>query len=89
MGVFGKILLGFFVGSLCGLVALIYGLVTHHRLSGIIGIIATATVGVIFSLLDKSPFSSLVVSFLVILFNIANNKRKQHLNEDDTDNDFE
>ena len=87
MGVFGKILLGFFVGLLCGLVPLIYGFLTNHRISGIVGIIATILAGVLFSLLDKSPFTVLVVAILFILFNIANKKRNSHSN-DEIDSDL-
>lgn len=87
MGVFGKILLGFFVGLLCGLIPLIYGFLTHQRLSGIIGIVATSLTGVLFSLLDKSPFTAIVVAVLFILFNIANKKRNSH-SADDNDNDI-
>ena len=87
MGVFGKILLGFFVGLLCGLIPLIYGFLTNHRISGIVGIIATILAGVLFSLLDKSPFTALVVAILFILFNIANKKRSSHSN-DEIDSDL-
>lgn len=91
MSVFGKVALGFFVGMLCGLVSLIYGFLTHHRISGIIGFSATTLIGILFSVLDKSPFSSLVVSVLVILFTIANQKRLsngENEEDEDADNDI-
>ncbi len=87
MGIFGKIMLGFFVGILCGLVPLIYGLLTNKRVSGIIGISATAVSGIIFSILDKSPFTAMVIAALFILFNIAESKRHSK-HKDDTDNDI-
>lgn len=87
MGLFGKILLGFFVGLLCGLVPLIYGFLTNHRISGIIGLVAASLTGVLFSLLDKSPFTAMVVSVIFILFNVAN-KKKETENNDDIDNDL-
>lgn len=87
MPVFAKIALGFFVGLLCGLIPLIYGLLTNERIFAIIGIIATALTGILFSCLDKSPFTAMVVAALFILFNIA--KRKRHSkNHDETEDDF-
>ena len=89
MGVFGKIVLGFFVGVLCGLVPLIYGFLTNHRTSGIIGLVAASLTGVLFSLLDKSPFTAMVVSVLFILFNVANKKKNSEPESDEeSDNDL-
>jgi hypothetical protein len=87
MGLFGKILLGFFVGLLCGLVPLIYGFLTNRRTSGIVGLVAATLTGVLFSLLNKSPFTAMVVSIIFILFNIAN-KKKESENTDEADNDL-
>lgn len=83
MGVFGKILLGFFVGLLCGLVPLIYGILTNNRTIGIVGTVVTALSGILFSLLDKSPFTAMVVSVLFVLIIIANKKRQSHSTDDD------
>lgn len=87
MGILGKILLGFFVGLLCGLIPLIYGILTAHRTLGIIGAAATSLTGVLFSILEKSPFTALVVAALFILFSIANKKRNSH-SDDEFDNDI-
>lgn len=87
MGVFGKILLGFFVGLLCGLVPLIYGFLTNKRIFGIVGIAVTAVSGIVFSILDKSPFTAMVIAALFLLFNFADNKRHSK-HKDDTDNDI-
>lgn len=86
MGLFGKILLGFFVGLMCGLVPLIYGFLTNRRTSGIVGLVAAALTGVLFSVLDKSPFTAMVVSVIFILFSIANKKKDAESNDED-DND--
>lgn len=86
MGLFGKILLGFFVGLMCGLVPLIYGFLTNRRISGIVGLVAAALTGVLFSILDKSPFTAMVVSVIFILFSIANKKKDSESNDED-DND--
>jgi hypothetical protein len=87
MDVFGRILLGFFVGALCGLIPLIYGLLTKHMLSAIGGIIASAFTGALFSYLNKSPFTAMVTAALFILINIASRKRHKTSSENDFNDD--
>lgn len=87
MGLFGKIILGFFVGALCGLIPLIYGLLTKHLFSAIGGIFASAFTGALFSCLDKSPFTAMVTAALFILINIASRKRNAKSAENDVNDD--
>ena len=53
MGAAGKLLLGFFVGFLCGLTPLVYGIILRHKLIAFIGLAASAITGAIFSVMDK------------------------------------
>ena len=80
-----KIIVGFFVGLLCGVVPLIYGLLTKSRALAIGGISASALAGILFNVLDKSPFSSIVVAVLFVIIIIASNKRKNKHTQDDID----
>ncbi len=82
-----KLIIGFFIGLLCGLIPLIYGLLTNHRLSAIIGLVASSLTGVLFAFLNKQPFTAMVVAVLFVLFNIANSKR--HSKSKNSDNDYE
>ncbi len=79
-----KIIIGFFVGVLCGIVPLCFGFLKKRKLLGIIGIIASAGAGALFNALDKSPFSALVVAVLFIFIIIASNKRRSKHSADDT-----
>ncbi len=83
MGMFGKIIIGFFIGLLCGVVPLLYGLLNGNKLYAFIGMAASAVTGVLFSVFEKSPFSAIVVAVLVVLVMIAQKKRKQQ--EEDSD----
>ena len=88
MGPLGKILLGFFVGILCGIIPMAYCLIKKQKIAAIIGLLVVIFSGILFSALDKSPFIAFVVSALFILIIIANNKRnKNEEEEDNTDND--
>jgi len=80
-----KILIGFFVGALCGIVPLAFGLLTKHKILAIVSIIATALSGAGFGILEKSPFTAMgiAVIFVVILF--AKNKNKHSQQDDDHD----
>ncbi len=81
-----KIIIGFFVGVLCGIVPLCFGFIKKSKVLGIIGIVASAGAGALFNSLDKSPFSALVVAILFIFIIIANNKRRSgHSSEDNYD----
>lgn len=81
-----KIIVGFFVGVLCGVIPLIFGFLKDQKLLGIVGIIVSAGAGALFNALDKSPFSAFVVAILFILIIIAINKRRT-LKDDDFDDD--
>lgn len=91
MELLGKILLGFFVGALCGLIPLIHGILIYHKLNAIIGMVTSSLTGVLFSVLNKSPFTSMVVAILFVVINIAALKRKekneQNNNDDENEND--
>ena len=82
-----KIVVGFFVGLLCGIVPLFFGLLKKSKLLGILGTIASAGAGILFSALDKSPFSALVVAILFIFIIIASNKRRANEEADDDEYD--
>ncbi len=89
MEIFGKIALGFFVGVLCGLVPLIYGLIKGSVKLSITGIILCALSGSLFSFLDKSPFSAFVVAILFVVIIIANKKHSSHRDNEEEDDDFD
>lgn len=82
---FTKIIVGFFVGLLCGLIPLIYGLLSKNRALAIGGIVASSFAGLLFNILDKSPFSAIVVAILFVIIIIASNKRRSKLAQDDED----
>ena len=82
-----KIIIGFFVGLLCGIVPLVFGLLKKSKLLGILGTVASVGAGILFSALEKSPFSALVVAVLFIFIIIASNKRREKEEEDDNDYD--
>ena len=85
----GKVVLGFFVGLLCGLIPFFYGFLKKYRKIAILGISITALSGVLFSVLEKSPFSSVVVGVLFILMIIINERRNSLKNHDDEEDDDE
>ena len=89
MEIFGKIALGFFVGVLCGLVPLIYGIIKKSHKLAVLGILLSALCGSLFSFLDKSPFSAFVVAILFVVIIIANQKHNAHRNSEDEDDDFD
>ncbi len=80
-----EILIGFFVGALCGLAPLAFGLLVKHKILGIIGIIASTISGVVFGLLDKSPFTSIGVAIVFVVFLFAKNKNSNSHHDDDHD----
>ncbi len=79
------ILLGFFIGILCGLAPLAFGLLTKHKLIGIIGAAVTSASGILFAVLDKSPFTAIGVAIVFIVFIFSKNKNKNSHDEDDHD----
>ena len=79
-------LLGFFVGLLCGVVPLAVGLLTKHKLLGIVGVSSTVLSSMIFVLLDKSPFTSIGVALVFVIVIFTKNKNKDsHIEQDDHD----
>ena len=85
MGDFGDVLVGFFIGALCGIIPLAFGLLTKHKILGIIAIIVTALSGVGFDLLEKSPFTAMGVAIIFLVFLFAKNKNKNTKHEEDHD----
>ena len=83
----GKVVLGFFVGLLCGLIPFFYGFLKKFRKIAILGISVTVLSGILFSVLEKSPFSSVVVAVLFIFIIIINERKKAHNLLDDEDDD--
>ena len=77
------VLLGFFVGALCGVVPLFLGLLTKHNILGIAGIISSAASGVIFALIDKSPFTAIGVAIVYAIVIFAKNKNNNSTHEHD------
>ena len=84
-----KIIVGFFVGLLCGVIPLIYGLLSKNRPLAFGGICAASVAGVLFNVLDKSPFSAVVVAVLFVIIIIASNKRREKMKRDEDDDDIE
>ena len=82
-----KLILGFFVGILCGLIPFIYGFIKTNRKLAIIAIVSTALSGMLFSLLEKSPFSAFVVAILFVVIIIASNKHRARHNHDEEEDE--
>lgn len=80
------ILIGFFIGAMCGVVPLAFGLLTKHKLLAFIGLAASAVSGIIFSLLEKSPFTAIGVALVFAIAIFAKNK---HNNSDDEHDDHD
>lgn len=83
MGTIGKILLGFFVGFLCGLIPLVYGIISKYKLVSFIGLGAAAVTGALFSFIDKSPFTAMIMALIFVIFIYSMNKKNAEHNEDD------
>ena len=84
MGVAGKILLGFFVGFLCGLVPLIYGIISKHKIVSFIGLTISAATGALFSFINKSPFTAMIMSIIFVIFIFSMNKKEiEHHNDEE------
>lgn len=84
-----KIIIGFFVGVLCGIVPLCFGFLKNSKFLGIAGILVSAGAGALFNALDKSPFSALVVAILFIFIIIADNKRRSANASNDNNEDLD
>ncbi len=76
-----KYLVGFFVGLLCGIIPLIFGLLIKSHLIGIIGTVSTALSGILFSTLEKSPFTAVGIAIVFVVVMFAKNKRNNVQNE--------
>ncbi len=83
-----KIVLGFFVGVLCAMVPLIFGLLTKHKMLAIVGAVVTALSGVLFSALDKPPFTAIGIAVLFVVIIFGSIKKKNHKENDDEDDFF-
>ena len=83
MGVAGKILLGFFVGFLCGLIPLIYGIISKHKIVSFIGLAASSATGALFSLANKSPFTAMVMSIIFVIFIFSMTKKENNHHDED------
>lgn len=79
------ILIGFFVGLLCGILPLVFGVVLKNMLMGAIGIVSSALSGMVFAFLGKSPFTAIGIALVFIIAIFANHKRK-NMRENDSDN---
>ena len=53
MGVWERILLGFFVGTLCGIIPLVYCIIKHMKIMSAVGMSVTVASGVLFSALSN------------------------------------
>ena len=84
-----KILIGFLIGLVCGVAPLVFGILTKHKYLGIIGISVTSLFGLLFSVLDKSPFNEIIVAIVFLLFNFASNKKRQKKNDEEDEDDDE
>ncbi len=83
MDTVGKILLGFFVGFLCGLIPLVYGIISSHKIVSFIGLGASSITGSLFSLIDKSPFTAMIMALIFVIFIYSMNKKNAEHQEDD------
>ncbi len=81
-----KIILGLFVGILCGMVPLLFGLLTKHRVLAVIGAAVSSLSGVLFSVLDKSPFTAIGIAVLFAVIIFGSIKKK---NQDDKDDEHD
>ena len=80
-----KIMVGFFVGLLCGVIPLVLGFLTKHKIIGLVGIAVTVGFGILFSTLEKSPFTAVGVAILFAIIIFLSNRNKHRLHEDDED----
>ncbi len=76
------ILIGLIIGVLCGIVPLIFGLIIKNNILGIAGLISSAISGIVFAILDKSPFTAIGISIVFIVFLFANYKKKNSHHDD-------
>ena len=76
-------LVGFFVGALCGVLPLLFGLFTKHKVLAIVSIVVTAISGILFGMLAKSPFTAIGIAIIFVVLLFAKNKNKNTNHEED------
>lgn len=82
-----SLIVGIFVGLLCGLIPLGFGILKKDYLWAAIGMALTVTTGIVFSLLNKSPFTSAITAILFLLFIFATQKRKEKTSDEHDETD--
>ena len=80
-------MLGLFVGILCAVIPFVFGLLTKHLVIGIVGAVFTIASGVVFELLEKSPFTAIGVALVFAIIIFTKNKNK-HSHDDHDDHDI-
>jgi len=84
-----QFLVGFLIGALCGAIPLLLGLLTNHKVLGIVGISVSALSGIVFVLLDKSAFIAIGIAAVFAIFTFASHKKKNQIHDDDEHHDFD
>lgn len=84
-----KIIIGLFVGLLCGAVPFFIGFLLRCRLIGIVGSIVSILSGGLFNALDKPPFTALFVAAIFVVIIVSVHKRKSGKNKNYSDFDTE
>ncbi len=77
------ILLAFFIGAICGILPLAFGLLTKNKLLGILGMVTSSGFGILFEIFDKEPFLSIFVAIIFVVFIFAKYKKNNTHHEDD------
>ena len=70
-------LIGFLIAALCGVIPLFFGLITKHKVLGIVGMSVTALSGLLFVLLEKSAFTAIGIAAVFAIFTFASHKKKK------------
>lgn len=83
-----EILLGFFIGALCGAIPLCYGLLTKAKILGIVGIACSVISGVLFGVFEKPPFTAVGVAIVFAVAIFAKNKRDKVYDDHEDDHDI-
>lgn len=82
MGEVLDVFIGIFVGALCGVIPLVYGLLTRHKILAIVAVFTTVISGVVFVLLNKPPFTAIGIAIIFLVFIFAKNKNKHAVDEE-------
>ena len=83
MGEVLDVFIGIFIGALCGVIPLVYGMLTQHRALAIVAVVSTVISGVVFVLLNKPPFTAIGIAIIFLVFIFAKNKNKHSEDEED------